>query len=315
MGLALKRQVARLTHSDNALLSSDIPKEHLYATLFLRVSGILTVTAAITLRENNILNLIKNIQIKMEGAVTLKNFSGVNAFLAAKYEDMTQPVLSAPATADGANAFNAVIPISFALPPSYSQQNRFSTLMDSSLFKSLQILITTGDADDIFSAGTATLSSVVYEIQSSELTGITNRIVDSNFESQQDKNFTSASTNLEHEMPVDGSLYRRFGIRVNDNGAQSDAMLNRIKLKANGTNILVDLAWDELLDINKRVYRQESLSTGYAILNLDERFLGAEMINTKKLSSLTLVYDVDASTAGIIEVVPSTLVMHPSKIK
>jgi hypothetical protein len=92
-------------------------------------------------------------------------------------------------------------------------------------------------------------------------------------------------------------------------------MLNRIKLKANGTNILVDLAWDELLDINKRVYRQESLSTGYAILNLDERFLGAEMINTKKLSSLTLVYDVDASTAGIIEVVPSTLVMHPSKIK
>lgn len=317
MGLRLLRKIASsLGHSDNDILSADIPREHMFATIWIRIAGTLTVTAAVTLQENGILNLIKNIQIKAEGAITPKNMNGVLAYLIGKYEYNVAPTLSQPGTADGAQTFNASIPISFILPPSYSQQNRYATLFDSDPLKTLQILLTVGDVDDVISAGSASLTSVSYAIHASELSGIKNRQVDLNQESQQDKNFSSASTALEHDFPL-GHLYRRFALRVLNNGAQSDTLLNSLKVQANGTNILADITWDELLDINKQSYQLESLTTGFAILNLDDRSLFAEMIPSRNLSSLKLVYNVDApsSSTGRIEVVPCEILLNPKNVQ
>lgn len=310
MGLPIYRQIASLNHSDNTLLSADIPREHLYATLWLRIAGDLVVTAGATLRENGILNLIKRIQIKAEGAVTVKNMNGALAFLTAKYESGVQPQLSQPAVGVATNPFSACIPISFILPPSYGRKNRYSSMLDSDLFKTLQLLINTGGVADVISAGTATLDNLTYTTHSMEISGIQNRITDMNIESQQDKNFTSASTNLEQDLPL-GHFYRRFALRASDNGAQSDTMINSVKLKANGTNILVDLTWDQLLAMNKERFQQETMTTGFAILDLDIRTLGAEMLQSKNLSSLKLVYDVDVSADGLIEVLPSELILNP----
>jgi hypothetical protein len=312
MGLRILRDIKTLTHSDNDILSADIPREHMFATIWLRIAGTLTVTAAVTLRENNILNLIKSIQIKAGGAVTPKNLNGVNAFLIGKYEYGVSPVLSAPGTADGANTFNASIPIHFILPPTYGRSNRYATLFDSDPLKTLQLILTTGDVDDVISAGTATMTAT-YSLHSSELSGIKSRLTDMNQENQQDKSFSSASTALEHDMNL-GNLYRRFAFRVLNNGAQSDTLLNSIKVQANGTNILADISWDKLLDINKTAYEQETMTTGFAILNLDDRNLFAEMIPSRNLSSLKLVYDVDAPTSstGLIEVIPSEIILNPA---
>ena len=314
MGLALKRKLTTLTHSDNDILSADIPREHMFSTIWIRIAGTLTVTVDATARENHILNLIKNIQIKAEGAIVPKNMNGVNAFLISKYESRVQPNMSAPSgyTAAGSPyTFNASIPISFILPPDYGRNDRYATLFDSDPLKTLQILITTGDVDDIISAGTATVAAT-YAIHANEISGIQNRLTDLNQESQQDKSFAGASSALEHDLPL-GNLYRRFAIRVLNNGAQSDTLLNSIKLRANGTNILADVTWDELLDMNKQKYHIETLTTGFAILDLDDRSLFAEMIPSRDLSSLKLVYDVDAPTSnnGLIEVVPSEILLNP----
>lgn len=315
MGLKILRAIKSLAHSDSDILSADIPREHMFATIWIRIAGTLTVTADATATENNILNLIRNIQIKAEGSITPKNMNGVLAYLIAKYEGKTAPIFSPPSgyTAAGSPyAFNASIPISFILPPSYGRNDRYATLFDSDPLKTLQILLTTGTISDVISAGTATLTSVTYTIHSSEISGIVNRATDLNQESQQDKSFSSLSTALEHDMPL-GNLYRRFAIRVLDNGTQSDTLLNSIKIQANGTNILADITWGELLDLNKQQYETETMTTGFAILDLDERKLFAEMLPSRNLSSLKLVYNVDApaSSTGLIEVVPSEVILNP----
>jgi hypothetical protein len=317
MGLAIKRTITTLTHSDNDILSADIPREHMYSQLMVRIAGTLTVTADATARENHILNLIKNIQIKGQGAIVPKSLGGVNAYLISKYENRIAPNMSAPSgyTAAGSPyTFNVSVPISFILPPSYGRAHRHSTMFDSDPLKTLQILITTGDVDDIISAGTATVAAT-YSIHTREITGIVERLVSLNQESEQSKGFASASTNLEHDMPL-GNLYRRFAIRVLDNGVQSDTLLNSIKLKANGTNILADITWDQLLDINKEDYHIETMTTGFAILDLDDRKLFAEMVPSQNLSSLKLVYDVDApaSNNGLIEVVPSEIILNEAEL-
>ena len=65
--------------------------------------------------------------------------------------------------------------------------------------------------------------------------------------------------------------------------------------------------------MNKQKYHIETMTTGFAILDLDDRSLFAEMIPSKDLSSLKLVYDVDAPTSnnGLIEVVPSEILLNP----
>jgi hypothetical protein len=312
MGLRILRDIKTITHVDNDILSADIPREHMFSTIWIRIAGTLTVTAAVTLQENSILNLLKKIQIKAEGAITPKNMNGVLAYLIGKYEYNVAPTLSAPGTADGAQTFNASIPISFILPPAYGRQNRYATLFNSDPLKSLQIILNTGDVDDVISAGTATIAAT-YSVHSSELSGIKNRMVDLSQENQQDKSFSSASTALEHDFPL-GNLYRRLAFRVLNNGTQSDTLLNRIKVQANGTNILADIAWNQLLDINKQKYQMETMTTGFAILDFDDRNLFAELIPSRNLSSLKLVYDVDAPTSnvGLIEVVPSELLLNPA---
>jgi hypothetical protein len=315
MGLLTKRRIASLAHSDNDFLTSDIPREHMFARLWIRISGNLVVTAAVTLQENGILNLLKNIQIKAEGALVPKNMSGVLAYLRSKYEGRVAPTLSQPATAAGTNAFNASIPIDFILPSDYGRNDRYSTLFDSDIYKTLQIILSSGNVDDVISAGTATLSSVTYAVHTDEITGIANRFTDMNQESQQDKNFSSASTALEHDMPL-GNLFRSFAIRAVNNGSQSDTLLNSIQVRMNGNIILADLTWDELLDINKQEYHVESMETGFAILNLDVRRLFAEMVPSKNASSLKLIYNVDAPTSstGVIEVLPSEIILNPKNV-
>lgn len=241
--------------------------------------------------------------------------SGVLAYLRSKYEGRVAPTLSQPATADGTNAFNASIPIDFILPSDYGRNDRYSTLFDSDIYKTLQIILSSGNVDDVISAGTATLSSVTYAVHTDEITGIANRFTDMNQESQQDKNFSSASTALEHDMPL-GNLFRSFAIRAVNNGSQSDTLLNSIQVRMNGNIILADLTWDELLDINKQEYHVESMETGFAILNLDVRRLFAEMVPSKNASSLKLIYNVDAPTSstGVIEVLPSEIILNPKNV-
>lgn len=317
MSISIKRKIASLAHSDNDFLTADIPRGHMYATLWIRIAGNLVVTSAVTLKENGILNLLKNIQIKAEGALVPKNMSGVLAYLTAKYENRVAPTLSQPAVGVATNAFNASIPISFILPPDYGRADRSSTLFDSFPLKTLQLILSTGDVDDVISAGAATFSNLSYSVHSAEIAGITTRATDSNQESQQDKNFTSASTALEHDMPV-GNIYRRFAIRAVDNGVQSDAVLNSIQLKT-GTFIHADVTWDELLDITKQNYHVETMEAGFAILDLDDRKLFADMLDTRQgtgISSLKLVYNVDApTTSGVIEVLPSEIILNPLNVK
>lgn len=319
MGLLIKRAVKTIVHSDNDILSADIPREHLFVMLWLQITGTLTVAVDATAKENNILNLIKNIQIKAEGSITPKSLSAVNAYLISKYENRVAPTFNPPSgyTAAGSPyTFNASIPVAFILPSSYGRNDRYSTLFDSQALQTLQILLTTGDVDDVISAGTATLTNVSYTVHTSELSGIRSRRVDLNQESQQDANFSAASSSLVQNIPV-GNLYRRFAFRVLDNEVQSESLVYSIKLKVNGTNILTDVSWAQLKDINKEQYHIETLTNGFAIIDLDERKLFAEMLDTRGISSLKIEYGVNAPAGanGRIEVVPSEILINPANLR
>lgn len=311
MGEIVMREISSLTHTDNDTLSADIPREHVYFDLVIRLVGELNVTVGATLAENGILNLLKNIQLKANGTLTPKDLNGVLAYLRAKYEGQVSPTLNQPAVGVAVNKFDCSVPIRFILPPSYAG-DRFDTAFNSNPFKTLQIILTTGDVNDVISAGTATLQNFTYAIHTQEVEQLTNTLLHLNIENQNDVAFSAAKTALEQELPRgDNLLYRSLAIRSLDNGVQSDTLINSIQLRSNGTKIHVDIKWDELLDRNKEQYHLEAVNVGFAILDLDPRHNFAELIPMINKSNFKLVYNVNAPAAatGLIEVLPSVIVL------
>ena len=312
MGEIVQREIASLTHKDNDLLTADVPREHVYLDLVLRIVGELNVTVAATLTEWSILNLIKNIQLKGNGTLTPKDMNGIFAYLRSKYEGQVAPTFNAPAVGVAVNKFDFSVPIRFILPPSYGG-DRFDSAFDSDPFKTLQLILSTGDVDDVISAGTATLQNLTYSVHTLEIENLTNKLLHLNIENQSDKAFTAANTALDHELPRgDNLLYRSLAIRVLDNGVMSDTVLNSVQLRSNGTKVHVDIKWDELLDRNKEQYHLETIATGFGIIDLDPRHNFAELIPMINKSNFKLIYNVNApgGANGLIQVLPSIIVIN-----
>jgi hypothetical protein len=311
MGNLIKRVIKSLTHSDNDILTWDVYREHVYMGLTLKLEGEINVSSTITLIENGILNLVKNIQLKADGTLTPIDMNGTLAYLRAKYEGQVSPSLSQPGTGTGVQAFSCSIPIKFILPPSYGDM-RYGTAFNSAPFKTLTLAIKTGAASDVFSAGAGTLQNFTYKLHTQELKGLEAISLNMNMQNQQDRNFSSASTTLEQELP-EGELlaYRSIALRVLNNGVQSDALLNSLSLRS-GTEIFVDIPFKELIDNNKEDYHLEALTTGFAILDLDTRHQFADMVRMQGRSNLKFVFDVNAPTSstGLIEILPSTLILN-----
>ncbi len=304
----IRRKPSSLTHIDNTILTLELPKEHLYHTLHLRLVGELNVTVAATLAENGILNLIKNANVKIDGSITPKSANGVLLYYGATYENQQAPRLSQPAVGVAVNAFSCDIPIRFILPRKTIQP--YSTLLNSDPFKTFQLHLTTGAVGDVISAGTATLQNFTYEIWSEEIKPRQASRLDLNQESQIDIAFTAANANLQQEYPR-GNLYKRWLIRALSNSLQSDTVINKVKLLLNGTEVVQELDWDELLDQNQSYYHIAP-QTGIAILEVDERGAFEELIPSANLSTIKLVFDVDAPTAsiGLIETLPLEIILN-----
>lgn len=312
-GLArtLRRKIASVTHVDNTILSVELPKEHLYHTLHVRIQGSMVVSGALTLKENGIINLLKNINLKIDGRLSPKNASAVLFHFGAMYENQQRPRFQDTLTTVATHTFYCDVPIRFKLPNKVAQPYGF--LLNSDPFKTFQLFLTTGSTADVFSAGTATLSGLTYEIWSEEIVPNKIPVLDLNQENQQDVTWTAANSKLQYELPL-GNLYKRLLFRVEDNGVQSDTKVTKVRVLVNGTEILHEMTWAELLDFNQNYYHITP-ATGIAILEFDERGGFSEVIPSGNLSTFKLEFEVIAATAGKINILPMELVINPANLQ
>lgn len=302
----LRRLISSVPFVQNTTLSVELPKEHWYKKLHVRLQGSHIVSSALTL-SGGIMALLKNINAKANGTITPKNANSYMFYNLARLNNGIAPRQLETLLTVATHPVFVDIPLNFSLPRRVSQP--YSTMLDSDPFKTFQLFIQTGALADVYSAGASTLSATTLEIWSEEI--VPNRVsrFDLNQESQLDLTWTAANSKLTMDLPL-GGMYKSILFKVSDSGTANDTSVNRITALINGTEILYSLTWDELQDMNQLDYGIAP-TVGYALLDFDERGAGEELIPSQNLSTFKIEFDVDATTAGKIEMLPTIIYPNP----
>lgn len=221
--------------------------------LELTLRGELVVTGALTLREDNILRLIRRIQVNLGGnpIKIIGDNSGLGAaFKILYYMNQLQygdlPEFTAPGTGVATHTFEAAVRIPFSLPENLSKQlgvGRHASAMQA-VEEDLEVVIDWGDTTDIFSAGTATLQNTLVEIDAVTDPNI-NPVPQSFQLKEQTQNLqltAGANTNEPAPLNRQGTVPYIFLLGI-DNSVRDDDAYNRLRFFRNNNELEMDKSW------------------------------------------------------------------------
>lgn len=314
------RTQQQVKFSANSKVSQDLSRGMIYRQLHLNLTAQPTVSAANNSAANtgrgDLWSLIKRIDIIANGTETIKSISGPTLRMLQYFWYGRLPENSGVATlGDGSTAnpsLSQTIILPFWMPNSLRPMD---TALASANLSSLTINVTWGNYSDLSFAATGWTTEPVLNVESIESFGIKGPFSQWRLW-EIEKTITASSQNLQIDLPV-GSLFNGFLFNATDADADSDAIINAIKLKS-GSTVFADQKFGVMRDaMNLMANRVESagaVSTLYkktAWGNYNHTLDGylSESIDTLGFSELQLEMDVTVGGGTTnLYVVPSQII-------
>jgi hypothetical protein len=216
----------------------DLPNRYVKRVwLFLRgqlTISVVTVPGAV--HPDGPVNLLDQLELRVDGR-PLKFGSGASFFRLAQRYDQTEGVNGGlNAAGAGVYDFEAAVPILFESPQTV---NPFDTLLDGRRYKKLELILTWGTTASLITGNTSTLAlaGVTADVYLDDTEAFpTSNPFWQNRETETTFNgiVTSAQTRLAIPF-TDGAVMRAILIRALDAGVVSDAIINQITLRLNGS--------------------------------------------------------------------------------
>lgn len=257
----IKRTVGNINYVANQKKTFDLPTDNFINKLYLSLTGRVNTGATAPLREHgNPMSLIKNIEVIAEGSGVIKHFDARDLYLMDVYLYGTHPeVQQTPNTANQTNAFfEASFSIDF-------DSRDYETLLPAFQLGTLTLAITWGNDQDLgthTSVNEATVSITTHEIIDGESEGI--------FKEQTI--ITNIPSEMTHRIDLPrGNLYEGLFIHATEmDGQSSNALIENIEIKINGTEQIRDFSWSEIRKENKIDFGLENLPDGTAYIDFIE---------------------------------------------
>lgn len=223
------------------------------------LTGVITVTVATTLVEDNILNLLKRIQLVLGGRVkkTIGDNSPYGSAGRILYYSNpalfgNSPPFVAPGTGVAAHAFKAVLRIPVQMPPLLSRNmNPLAFVKATALHigsEDLELFVDWGTTADVWSAGTATFTtapSIEVVVGYDPSLGNVPQAFDFHEHTQSLALASGAGANADFtdDLSKVGIVPYAFLLGF-DNSVRADAVWNRLDFKINEQIDIIDGSWD-----------------------------------------------------------------------
>ena len=249
------------------------------------LTGSLVVSSALTLIEDDILNLVKRV-VFLLGGKPLRTFGDNSRYgsafrmLSLVHNRLWYGVLpdhSAPATGVATNAFRATVSVPFRLSDllfrGVPKVGRNITAMLSGA-QELEMVVDWGTTSDIFSAGAATFLDVKIEVIAVTDPSLNRLPRDARMLLREETQNLGVGAGANTAEVLD--LNRRgqepgMFVSVVDNSLRNDALVNRVQVKGNLSETLLDESWAALrAESRARSGLQVALPTGVAAAWFDE---------------------------------------------
>lgn len=249
-----------------------LPRNYALRQLLLRLKGTVDVTAgttAFTQLSQGVANLLSNIRVRRDGKDTMFALGGQLTYELNKILYGTPNAITLAAITNATNvAVNATMIVPFE---NIRGVNPFDTLLKGAGLSSLDLLIDTVAASNMFYGGDGTVavnSAFTLSVDVMEEVGANNFIFgDIRTYLAQKIAVTAASNNFQIKPISVGNFYKGFLLFVEDAGVPSDSVITNIKLKS-GSEVFIDIPAADLKDDNKRHFGITTLSTGVYYIDL-----------------------------------------------
>lgn len=315
-----ERAVGTLVFADSSVLKLELPRQNVIRRIGINFEGTLTVAGGTTdgtLVEDGILNLLRRIELKANGSDTLKSVNAKTLFFKAQFEDGSSDVLVQPAVTVGANTFRVQLYLDMLLKNTVRDT---VALLDARRLTGFDLFITTGDGSngDIVSGGDrAEVTTGTIQVTLEEIVGVVGEF-HANVETLFELDLTGQAASTKRIIKLTrGDLYKTLAILVRDNAVRDNAFVINVKLIVDGTNVLVDLPWNDLQNRNVQFYGVERVSgaspvTGFAIIEFDREHELISLIDTLNVADFDLEFEHGSPTSTAdITVLAQTLRINP----
>ena len=249
-----------------------LPRNYAHRNLVLKIKGTVDVvagTSAMTQLPQSAANLLSNIRVRRDGRDTVYSLGGLLTWELNKMLYGTPPVVTLGAVT---NATNVAVEASLVVPfENVGGVKPFDTLLKGAGLSSLDLLVDTVAAQNIFYGGNGTVTvngAFTLEVNTNEETGANNFVFgDIRTYLAQKIAVTAASNNFQIKPISVGNFYKGFLLFVEDAGVGSNSVVTNIKLKS-GSEVFIDRPAAALQEEQKALRNIDTFSTGVYYIDL-----------------------------------------------
>ena len=308
------RKVGQIDFVADSLQSIEIPRKYPIRQIVLDVNGSLVIGTAgspvlYTGGCGSALKVVKRIELIANGRDTLKSISASALAMKNTFLHSTQPQLTETGLTAATHPFGGVVVLDVAMPRAVRPED---TLLDTGKLSTLDLRVTFGDGDDMFSTNPTAITSTDCDIQVSmkeaiDLTG-KDELYSTYKEYYIEAVIAAASTEHQILLPV-GNRYRGFMIECESDGEMVDTILNSVKFQS-GTDVYFTMDADDLAGENAITFDlQDQSRTGYYYVDLCPTGQMVDALDATALSRLEAIVDVNApGTTDIIRIYPCEII-------
>jgi len=289
----------------------DLPRDYWYRQLFLNLTGTLTIGTAnaTALRLESPLSLIKRIDVVLNGKDVIKSLPFYALYQKTKQIHKTAPGFTAPGLTQAAHAFAAGAVIDFGL---WDGVSKVDTMLKAKGASTLQLGIdweTTANGLVVPDTTTTTaISNCNLHVLTNEAYNVDDKAV---FPVNREYSLNmpiNATGTYQLKLPT-GNMYWGLLVRAVENGALSNAVVNKLTVKS-GTEVFRYFSNQAALRESMKTERSiETLSTGYYWIPFTRDGLLSECLDARLMSELVLEADVTFGTGTSLEVFPQEIVV------
>jgi len=299
-----------VAYEENGISVVHIPLVDILKTIGLRLHGTVNVTpdseAWVTEAP---LPLISRIEFMLNGGETIKNLTFNHIVQETGLMLGFTPQYNVEAIANGA-AFDAFGMLFFQMP---GFRFPIDTLLQATDFESITLVVHWANYAAI-AAGTGSVATGVLDVVLNTCTRPKGAYPISR-EGHIIQQVTAANTNLVVKPPL-GNKYRRFWIRTISDSEPVNTVINTVSVRIDNSQIPIrGLGFDYLQDWGSE-YFEVALPTGYICLEFSPDGLLTTALDSAKMDSLELVFDVaHPGTTDLIHIFPQEVMpCSPTKV-
>lgn len=294
-----RTQAQNVEYSPGSTSTVGLAESHYYQSLTLLVDYDVTPGTSATPAENGILDLIEDIEIRINGEKSPKSLSLFSQHVANWYRDAAQPIAD-PVDWGSTSAQSGTVQadVNFLVAP-----KMFASLLPSFRFSNLDLRIKWANESDIadpISSLSASLSVESRERLRSSINGGTP--VETGFFKENERRYSLDATGVNTvELPV-GNRYHSVLIQVIEDGSPDNELIENVKIVENGVETHFDTTFSQLRASNFQDYNLESLADGVAVLNYGLRADLDDVIDTAGMDQFDIELDTDGESPTNAEV-------------